>query len=196
MSDLITGDDGSQRCGWCGTDSRYCEYHDKEWGYLALDDATQFEFLILESAQAGLSWRTVLYKREAYRSAYMQFNPHVVARWGEDEVQKLLSNPGIIRNRRKIESSITNARLFLEISEKHGSFSNWLSDFFPRVPLVNHWKTLDEIPANTPLSDSIASEMKKYGFRFFGSTIAYAHLQATGFINDHLIGCWRRNEDH
>lgn len=192
MQNLEIGIDGKKRCGWCAGDDRYRKYHDMEWGRLALDDKTQFEFLVLESAQAGLSWLLILRKREAYRRAYAGFDPELVARFGEEDVLRLLENDGIIRNRRKIEASISNARIFLDIREQHGSFGSWLMGFFDDGPIVNHWEQLEDIPATTPLSERIAREMKARGFKFFGPVVLYAHLQATGLVDDHLLECWRR----
>ncbi len=194
MEDLVKGSDERMRCGWCAGDLLYTAYHDEEWGRLVLDDQTQFEFTVLESAQAGLSWITILKKREAYREAYSGFNPEEIASWGEKDVRRLMENPGIVRNRRKIESSITNARIFLEISERCGSFADWLLSFYGGRPRINRWERLEEIPAQTHESEALARELKKLGFRFFGPVIAYAHLQATGIVNDHLLGCWRYGE--
>ncbi len=196
MQNLETGVDGKKRCGWCAGDDQYRQYHDVEWGKLTLDDKTQFEFLILESAQAGLSWLLILRKREEYRRAYAEFDPELVARFDENDVLRLLENDGIIRNRRKIEASISNARIFLNIREKHGSFGNWLLGFFDNGPIVNHWKQLDDIPVCTPHSERIAREMKSMGFKFFGPVVVYAHLQATGLVDDHLTECWRKRTDY
>ncbi len=187
--DYIVDEAGNRRCRWCGKDPVYVDYHDKEWGKEAFDDGSQFEFLVLESAQAGLSWITILRKREAYRRAYSGFDAEKVSRYSEKDVERLMANPGIVRNRQKIESSIVNARLFLEISALHGSFANWLLSFYDGVPRKNKRESMAEIPASTPESEAIAREMKKFGFRFFGPVIAYAHLQATGIVNDHLSGC-------
>ncbi len=194
MENLIQGEDGLQRCGWCGNDPLYKSYHDEEWGKPAFDDRRQFEFMVLESAQAGLSWITILRKREAYREAYAGFDPEIIAEWGETDIDRLMNNAGIVRNRRKIEASIGNARVFLELSSQFGSFAKWLLSFYEGRPLVNRWDTLDEIPVTTPTAESIAEEMKSLGFRFFGPIIAYSHLQATGIVDDHLSGCWRRQE--
>jgi len=194
MSDLVHGPDGRPRCGWCGDSPIYRDYHDREWGRLADDDRTQFAFIVLESAQAGLSWITILKQREAYRRAYRDFDPEIVARFTDADVGRLAADPGIVRNRRKIEASIGNARVFVDIVERHGSFARWLREFFDGVPVVNHWTKLEHIPAITPRSERIAKELKSRGFRFFGPTITYAHLQATGFVDDHLEGCWRRLE--
>lgn len=178
------------RCGWCGEDPLYQEYHDKEWGREVTDDQTMFEFLTLESAQAGLSWITILRKRENYRKAFAGFDVKKVARFTEQDVERLLQDPGIIRNRLKIKAAITNAQLFMEVQKERGSFCNYLRSFLPDgKPVVNYWKNLEEIPASTPLSDAIAKDMKKRGFKFFGTTICYAHLQAVGYVNDHLIHC-------
>lgn len=179
-----------QRCGWCGADSLYIRYHDEEWGREVNDDAKMFEFLVLESAQAGLSWITILRRRENYRKAFAGFDAAKVALFTADDVERLLQDTGIIRNRNKIESTISNARHFLEISQEFGSFCDYLKSFLPdQKPVVNHWKTLEEIPASTPLSDAISKDMKKRGFKFFGTIICYAHLQAVGYVNDHLLDC-------
>lgn len=180
-----------QRCPWCIGDTRYIEYHDKEWGVPVFDDLKQFEFLVLESAQAGLSWLTVLKKREGYRNQYHQFNVQQVARFGEPKIREMLQDAGIIRNRRKIESSINNAKCFLKIQEQFGSFSNYLWNFVNGVPIINQITRIEDIPASTPLSDKISKDMKGRGFQFLGSTIIYAHLQATGLVNDHLTSCFR-----
>ena len=162
MEDLING-----RCGWCGTDELYMAYHDQEWGKLVTDDKTLFEFLVLESSQAGLSWITILRKRE-----------------------RLMRFEGIVKNRQKIKSTITNARLFLAIQKEFGSFYNYTLSFFPdRKPIINTFRSLSEIPVTSPESEAMSKDMKKRGFKFFGPTICYAHLQASGFINDHLIDC-------
>ena len=182
------------RCAWSGSDPIYVDYHDKEWGVPARDDRKQFEFLVLESAQAGLSWITILKRRAGYQRLYEGFDAEQVARFDEARVLSMLQDPGIIRNRKKIESSINNARLFLEISEKHGSFSNYLWGFVDGKQVVNRFKSQSEIPANTPLSDTISKDLKQKGFRFLGSTIIYAHLQATGMVNDHLESCFRYRE--
>lgn len=172
----------------------YMEYHDTEWGVPVYDDQKHFEFLVLESAQAGLSWLTILKKRENYRKAYDGFNPEKVAGYGQAKKLKLLSDPGIVRNRLKIEASVNNARLFLEVQKEFGSFSAYLWGFTGKKPVCGGWKTLMEIPSTTGLSDRIAKDLKKRGFRFLGSTIIYAHLQATGLVNDHIVSCFRFNE--
>ncbi|MDR2313357.1 MAG: DNA-3-methyladenine glycosylase I [Spirochaetaceae bacterium] len=183
-----------KRCEWCGTSDLYVHYHDTEWGVPVFDDRRHFEFLVLESAQAGLSWLTVLKKRENYRRAYDGFDPEKAARYTEKKKEKLLADPGIIRNRLKIEASITNAREFLKIQKEFGSFSGYIKEFAGPRPVLGKWKSLSEIPARTGLSDRVAADMKKRGFRFLGSIIMYSHMQATGVINDHVIGCFRRKE--
>ena len=190
MEDLIEG-----RCGWCGTDPLYVRYHDREWGRPVTDDRTLFEFLVLESAQAGLSWLTILRKREGYRRAFCDFDPERVARMTDEDVDRLMQDPGIVRNRLKIRATIANARLFLEIQREFGSFQAYTLSFFPSGrPIVHEFRTLSELPASSPESDAMSRDMKKRGFRFFGTTICYAHLRATGCINDHLIGCRCRHE--
>ena len=183
-----------KRCGWCGTDPLYMEYHDKEWGKEVTDDKKMFEFLVLESSQAGLSWITILRKRENYRKAFADFDVQKVAAFTEEDVNRLMLDSGIVRNRRKIEATITNAKLYIEVQKEFGSFCNYLKSFLPdSKPVINYWKTLSEIPVSTPLSDAISKDMKKRGFKFFGTTICYAHLQAIGYVNDHLIDCHCRN---
>lgn len=182
------------RCPWCGADPLYMEYHDKEWGRPVTDDHTLFEFLTLESAQAGLAWITILRKREGYRQAFHDFDVMKVAAMTEDDVDRLMKFEGIVRNRRKIQSAISNARLFIEIQKESGSFFAYLRSFFHGdFPIVNHPKSMEELPVTSPESDAIAKDMKRRGFRFFGSTICYAHLQATGFVDDHLVDCFRHS---
>jgi DNA-3-methyladenine glycosylase I len=184
--------DTMQRCGWCGADPLYVRYHDEEWGREVSDDGKMFEFLVLESAQAGLSWITILRRRENYRQAFAGFDACKVAAFTAEDVERLMQDAGIIRNRKKIEATISNAHHFLDIQQEFGSFCNYLKSFLPGgKPVVNRWETLEEIPASTPLSDAISRDMKKRGFKFFGTTICYAHLQATGYVNDHLIHCHR-----
>ncbi|MEC9489171.1 MAG: DNA-3-methyladenine glycosylase I [Halanaerobium sp.] len=183
-----------ERCPWCLSDQLYIEYHDQEWGVPVCDDCRQFEFLTLESAQAGLSWLTILKKRENYRQAYAGFDPAVVASYDEARVEELLQNEGIVRNKRKISASINNARRFLEIQAEFGSFSYYLWRFVDCKPLVNGWEALAEVPAKTELSTEISKDLKKRGFKFVGPTIIYAHLQATGLVNDHLVGCFRHQQ--
>jgi DNA-3-methyladenine glycosylase I len=179
-----------KRCEWCEGSDLYMEYHDKEWGTPVFDDRKHFEFLVLESAQAGLSWITILKKRENYRRAYDGFDPRKVARYGEKKKAALLADAGIIRNRLKIEASINNASRFLEIQKEFGSFSNYIWSF-TSGQVTGKWKTLAEVPARTDLSDRVAADLKKRGFKFMGSIIVYSHLQATGIVNDHLTKCFR-----
>jgi len=180
-----------KRCNWCMGSELYMEYHDKEWGEPVFDDRKHFEFMVLESAQAGLSWITILKKRENYRKAYDNFDPEKVARYGEKKKTSLLANPGIVRNRLKIEASINNAKHFLEIQKEFGSFSDYIWSFTKGKPVKGKWKTLEDIPARTELSDLISSDLKKRGFKFLGSIIIYSHLQATGIVNDHITSCFR-----
>lgn len=190
MEDLV-----NKRCGWAGTDDLYVKYHDEEWGRLVTDDKTLFEFLVLESAQAGLSWITILRKREGYRKAFHDFDAERVAAMTPDDIDALMQFEGIVRNRLKITATITNARCFREIQREFGSFYNYILSFFPeRKPIVNHYRSLKEIPASSPESDAMSRDMKKRGFKFFGPTICYAHLQAAGFVNDHLEGCFCREQ--
>ena len=185
MEDLING-----RCGWCGTDDLYIKYHDEEWGKTVTDDKVLFEFLVLESAQAGLNWITILRKREGYRKAFYDFDAGRVSQMDDKDIDRLMQFDGIVKNRLKIKSTINNARLFLSIQKEFGSFYNYILSFFPdRKPIVNTFQHLSEIPFASPLSDAISKDMKKRGFKFFGTTICYAYLQASGFINDHLIDC-------
>jgi DNA-3-methyladenine glycosylase I len=182
------------RCGWCGNDPLYMAYHDEEWGVPVRNDRVLFEFLVLESAQAGLSWITVLRKRENYRKAFDGFDPEKVAQYGEDKIAELLADPGIIRNKAKIQAAIQNAKVFLEIQKEFGSFAAYARSFVGGMPKVNTWQTMSEMPATSPESDVMSRDMKKRGFRFFGSTICYSHMQATGMVNDHLAGCFRHEE--
>jgi DNA-3-methyladenine glycosylase I len=183
-----------ERCPWCGTDPLYVRYHDEEWGTPVHDDRRHFEFLLLETQQAGLSWITILRKREAYREAFAGFDPEKVARYGEAEVLALLQNPGIIRNRRKIEATIKNAQVFLAIQKEAGSFDSWIWGFVDGKPQKNRWTEMRQIPVTTDLSDLVSAQMKKRGFSFVGSTTIYAHLQAIGVVDDHLLGCFRRSQ--
>lgn len=180
----------AQRCPWCGDDPLYQAYHDHEWGRPLHDDTRLFEMLTLEGAQAGLSWITILRKREGYRSAFAGFDPRKVAAFNDGDVARLLADPGIVRNRLKIASTITNARAVLELQARHGSLDSYLWRFVNGVPIRNSRQTMAEIPASTPLSDAMSKELKKLGFRFVGSTICYAFMQATGMVNDHLTGCF------
>lgn len=179
------------RCTWVTEDPLYIAYHDEEWGVPLHDDRALFEFLILEGAQAGLSWLTVLRKREAYRKAFAGFDPEKVARFTPRKIERLLENPGIIRNRLKVHSAVTNARAFLKVQEEFGSFDRFIWDFTGGKPIQNRWRSDAELPAKTPLSDRISKELKRRGFKFVGSTICYAHMQATGMVNDHTTDCFR-----
>jgi DNA-3-methyladenine glycosylase I len=181
----------TMRCPWCGTDPLYVAYHDNEWGVPSKDDRHLFEFLVLESAQAGLSWITILRKRENYRRAYDQFDAEKIARYDQHKIDSLMQDAGIVRNRLKIEASINNAREFLTIQEEFGSFAQYFWQFSDGRPIVNQANAMADVPATTALSDKIAKDMKKRGFRFFGSTTCYAHMQATGMVNDHLVSCTR-----
>jgi DNA-3-methyladenine glycosylase I len=180
-----------KRCPWCIGDATYIEYHDQEWGVPVFDDTKQFEFLVLESAQAGLSWLTILKRREGYSNQYDQFDVEQVARYNESRIRVMLQDTGIIRNRKKIESSINNAKRFIELQAKYGTFTNYLWDFVDGKQILNRFNRMEDIPPSTPLSDKISKDLKKKGFQFLGSTIVYAHLQATGLVNDHLTSCFR-----
>ncbi len=180
-----------QRCPWCGTDPLYIAYHDEEWGTPVRDERKHFEFLLLETQQAGLSWLTILRKREAYRRAFADFDPEAVARFGDKDVERLLGDAGIVRNRRKIEAAVRNARAFLAVAEEKGSFGEHLWNFVDGRPLRNAWRSPAELPVTTPLSDRIAADLKARGFAFVGSTTIYAHVQAVGLVNDHLVSCFR-----
>ena len=180
------------RCKWAeGVSLGYIEYHDKEWGVPVFDDRVQFEFLTLEGAQAGLSWSTILNKREGYRQAFADFDPEKVARFTDKRLEKLLQNPAIVRNRLKVQSTVTNAKAFLEIQKEFGSFSKYLWAFVDGRPAQNKFKKDSDVPATSAVSDTISKDLKKRGFKFVGSTIIYAHMQATGLVNDHVVGCFR-----
>src|SRR5210317_1990130 len=180
------------RCKWAeGVSLDYIEYHDKEWGVPVYDDKVQFEFLLLEGAQAGLSWSTILNKREGYRKAFADFDPEKVARFTPKRIEKLLQDPGIVRNRLKVQSAVSNAKAFLAVQKEFGSFSKYIWDFVGGKPLQNHFKKDSDIPATSPESDALSKDLKKRGFKFVGSTIVYAHMQATGLVNDHVDGCFR-----
>ena len=184
-----------KRCGWAGTSNPLMiEYHDREWGVPVHDDRKHFEFLVLEGAQAGLSWSTVLNKREAYRRAFGQFNPAGVARYDAKRIVKLLRDPAIIRNRLKIESAVRNAKAFLAVQKEFGSFDAYCWGFVGGRPKVNRWRAMRQIPATSPESDAFSKDLKQRGFRFVGSTIIYAHMQAVGMVNDHIVGCFRYRE--
>ena len=183
------------RCPWpTAGDPLYLAYHDKEWGVPVHDDRKIYEFLVLEVFQAGLSWRTVLYKRENFRKAFAGFDYRKVARFGRREVARLLKDPGIIRNRLKVAAAVTNARAFLKTQEEFGSFDKYIWQFAGGKPIKNKWKTIKQLPARTKESDQLSEDLKKRGFKFVGSTICYAHMQATGMVNDHMVHCFRYNE--
>jgi DNA-3-methyladenine glycosylase I len=182
------------KCGWCVGDPIYEKYHDEEWGIPAYDDATLFEFLILETFQAGLSWITILRKREHFRKAFDDFDYKKVARYGDDKFKELMQNPGIIRNTLKIKAATTNAQAFIKVQEEFGSFSRYIWGFVDGKPIHNQWEHYKKAPANTPLSDAISKDLKKRGFKFAGTTVVYAHMQATGMVNDHEAHCFRYKE--
>lgn len=184
-----------QRCPWCGEDPLYRHYHDHEWGVPLHDDHKLFELLTLEGAQAGLSWITVLKKRERYRQRFAGFDPAIVATFGPQQVDELLTDPGLIRNRRKIESAINNARAVLTLQARHGSFAAFLWDMVDGEPQINRFRVLAEVPAKTALSDRMAKALKQAGFNFVGSTICYAMMQSIGIVNDHLLGCFRHPDN-
>lgn len=181
--------DFTVRCPWCESSDLYRKYHDEEWGKPVHDDKIHFEFLVLESAQSGLSWITILKKRENYRIEYSNFDPKIVASYDENKVLKMLENPGIVRYRKKIESSINNAKKFLKIQKEFGSFDEYIWSFTSKEIVRNRWTNSNEVPAKTELSDRIARDLKKRGFKFLGSTTIYSYLQAIGIVNDHLLGC-------
>ena len=180
------------RCKWSeGVSLDYIEYHDKEWGVPVYHDKTQFEFLILEGAQAGLSWSTILNKREGYRKAFADFDVEKVARFTRKRIERLLENPAIVRNRLKVESAVSNARAFIDVQEEFDSFSTYIWGFVDGIPVQNKFRRDRDIPATSPESDALSKDLKKRGFKFVGSTIIYAHMQATGLVNDHVVGCFR-----
>lgn len=182
-----------ERCPWARTDL-YIQYHDSEWGVPVHDDRLLFEFLILEGAQAGLSWETILKKRENYREAFANFDPAIIARYGQRERRSLLANVGIVRNRLKIEAAIQNAKSFLVIRDEFGTFDKYIWQFVGDEPRQNAWKALKQVPAKTPASDAMSKDLRRRGFKFVGSTICYAFMQAVGMVNDHLVGCFRYGE--
>lgn len=182
------------RCGWCSASDLYKKYHDEEWGVPVYDDASLFEFLILETFQAGLSWITILNKRENFRVAFDYFDYKKIADYSEDKIEELLQNNGIIRNKLKIKATISNAHAFMKVQEEFGSFSDYIWKFTDGKPIINHPKTLKDVPATTPISDEISKDLKKRGFKFVGSTVIYAHMQATGMVNDHIEDCWTRRK--
>ncbi len=179
------------RCPWCLKFDQYIQYHDEEWGVPVHDDRVHFEFLILEGAQAGLSWSMILKKREGYHKAFAGFDPVKVARFSEKKLEKILLNPNIVRNRLKVYAAVNNAKRFLEVQKEFGSFDNYIWGFVNHKPIVNKWKTLKQIPAITKESDVLSKNLIKRGFKFVGSTVIYAHMQACGLVNDHLVECWR-----
>ena len=185
------GAGATARCPWCGTDPLYVAYHDSEWGMPVHDDRLLFEFLTLEGAQAGLSWLTILRKRDAYRRAFDGFDAEKVARYGQRQVARLLADPGIVRNRLKIAAAINNAQRFLDVQEAFGSFDDYIWRFVEGRPIQNRWKRLGQVPATTGESDALSRDLRARGFKFVGSTICYAHMQATGMVNDHLTTCFR-----
>ncbi|MFT3919804.1 DNA-3-methyladenine glycosylase I [Cloacibacterium sp.] len=180
------------RCTWCGNDELYQKYHDEEWGKPVYDDDTIFEFLILESFQAGLSWITILRKRENFKKAFDNFNYKKIAKYSDDKIEELMQNSGIVRNKLKILATITNAQKFMEVQKEFGSFSNYIWAFVDGKPIINQPNTLKEVPATTEISDKLAKDLKKRGFKFMGSTVVYAHMQATGMVNDHVNDCFTK----
>ena len=187
-------EDTKIRCSWCLKFDQYIKYHDEEWGLPVHDDRTHYEFLILEGAQAGLSWATVLKKRQGYKQSFAEFDAAKVARFTQRRIEKILENPGIIRNRLKVSAAVNNAKRFLEIRKEFGSFDNYIWSFVGGKPIVNRWKTLQEIPPTSAESDALSKDLVKRGFKFVGSTVMYAHMQACGLVNDHLVDCWRYHE--
>lgn len=182
------------RCAWPGDDPLYVEYHDQEWGVPLHDDRAHFEFLVLDGAQAGLSWITILRKRQAYRQAFDNFDPQIVAGYDEMKTAELMGDAGIVRNRQKINSAVKNAQAFLRVQEEFGSFDRYIWDFVDGKPIQNAWLDMASIPAKTPLSETISKDLKKRGFSFVGPTIIYAYMQAAGLVNDHVVGCFRYTE--
>ncbi|MGL2962909.1 DNA-3-methyladenine glycosylase I [Flavobacterium sp. RSB2_4_14] len=180
------------RCAWCEKDDLYRDYHDNEWGNPVYDDDKLFEFLVLETFQAGVSWHLILKKRENFRKAFLNFDYHQIAFFDDYEVEKLMKDAGIIRNTLKIKSAINNAKAFIKIQEEYGSFSKFIWNYVDGKPIVNHFNSLSEIPAYTPLAEKISKDLKKRGFKFIGPTTMYAHMQATGMVNDHVVDCWKR----
>jgi DNA-3-methyladenine glycosylase I len=190
----LRGDETLRRCEWCGSDPLYVAYHDEEWGVPVRDDRRLFEFLILEGAQAGLSWITILRKREGYRKAFDGFDPEKIARWRGTKIERLLRNPGIVRNRLKVEGAKRNARALLTVVKEEGSFSEYLWDFVGGEPIVNRWRSLKELPAETAEARAMSRDLKGRGFTFVGPTICYAFMQAVGMVNDHVVSCFRYRE--
>ncbi len=184
----------TKRCGWAGPEQIYLDYHDHEWGVPVFDDRALFEFLILEGAQAGLSWITVLKKRDAYRRLFHNFDAEKIARFSSSKIEHLLHNPDIIRNRLKIEATVNNARAFIQVKEQYENFSSYIWQFVDGQPVQNHWKTDQQVPSSTTTSQTMSRDMKQRGFRFVGPTICYAYMQAVGMVNDHITACYRHNE--
>ena len=184
----------TKRCSWANYSELEVDYHDNEWGVPVHDDITHFEFLLLEGAQAGLSWHTILQKRDNYRKAFKGFDPVKVSKFKDKQIQILLNNPGIVRNRLKVNSAVTNANSFLEVQAKYGSFDSFIWNYVNGKPIINKWKAMKQVPATTALSETISKDLKKLGFKFVGPTIVYSYLQATGLINDHLTSCFRFKE--
>ena len=182
------------RCGWCGIDPLYVKYHDEEWGVPVKDDKTLFEFLILETFQAGLSWITILRKRENFRKAFDNFDYKKIAKYNQSKIDSLLQNEGIIRNKLKVQAAVTNAQAFMEVQKEFGSFSNYIWEFVNHAPIKNILKSHKDAAATTPISDALSKDLKKRGFKFVGSTVVYAHMQATGMVNDHIESCFRYHE--
>lgn len=182
------------RCGWCLKFDEYIRYHDEEWGSPVYDDRIHFEFLILEGAQAGLSWSMILKKRGGYQKAFADFNPIKIARFTPARIERILLNPGVVRNRLKVNAAVNNAKRFLEIQKEFGSFNSYIWNFVGGKPKINRWKNIKEIPATTRESDALSKDLKNRGFKFVGSTVMYAHMQACGLVNDHLVDCWRYRE--
>ncbi|PLX00527.1 MAG: DNA-3-methyladenine glycosylase I [Marinilabiliales bacterium] len=187
--------ENSPRCPWATNDPLYIKYHDEEWGNPVYDDETLFEFLILETFQAGLSWITILRKRENFRKAFDNFNYIKIAQYDQKKIDSLLSDAGIIRNKLKINATISNAQAFMKVQKEFGSFSNYIWGFVDGKPVINYFKSMNELPATTPLSDLISKDLKKRGFKFVGSTVIYAHMQATGMVNDHLTTCYKHPDN-
>ncbi|MEM1175394.1 MAG: DNA-3-methyladenine glycosylase I [Pseudomonadota bacterium] len=187
--------DAVNRCRWSeGVNDAYIEYHDAEWGVPVWDDRVQFEFLLLEGAQAGLSWSTILNKRDGYRRNFADFDPEKVARFSDKRIEKILTDPGIVRNRLKVQSAVTNAKAFLKVQKEFGTFTEYVWRFVDGKPIQNNFRKDSDVPATSAESDALSKDLKKRGFKFVGSTIIYAHMQATGMVNDHIVGCFRHEE--
>lgn len=187
--------DAVNRCRWSeGVNDAYIEYHDAEWGVPVWDDRVQFEFLLLEGAQAGLSWSTILNKRDGYRRNFADFDPEKVARFSDKHIEKILTDPGIVRNRLKVQSAVTNAKAFLKVQKEFGTFTEYVWRFVDGKPIQNNFRKDSDVPATSAESDALSKDLKKRGFKFVGSTIIYAHMQATGMVNDHIVGCFRHEE--